>query len=210
MSAENKEKAVERFCEQYAWLRVVFDEYRILYEKGQPRCDLLDEVARNFFRNLNRILVEYVLLQISKLTDPPRSGEDDNLTVKYILKLVSAEDRKELGLDDLSVNIHSIRPYIREARNKLIAHLDTSTVLSRKTVGEIPEGVLNSFWNSLKEFVDRVHKHYFGGILGDVVNLTNAEDLVEALKRAVHYKDYFCRNPELELAELQKMRYKDA
>lgn len=210
MTGEDKEKAVKRFCEQYAWLRVVFDEYRILYENGRPRCELLDEVARNFFRNLNRILVEYVLLDISKLTDPPRSGEDDNLTVKYILKLVNAEDRKELGLDDLSENIHSIRPYIREARNKLIAHLDTSTILSCKTVGEIPESVLNSFWNSLKEFVDRVHKHYFGRILGEVVNLTSAEDLVEALRRAVHYKDYFCRNPELALAELQKMRYKDA
>jgi len=210
MKTEDEKKAIRGFCKQYAWLIVVFEDYRILYEGAPDRWKLLQEVAAEFFQKLNLILVQHILLNMSKLTDPAHSRQDDNLTVEYIVKLVGEEQSKELGLDELSGRIHAIRPYIKEARNKVVAHLDKNTLLSRKIVGEIPKSVLDSFWDNLRELVDRVHKHYFGRILGDVVNPTSAEDLVEALKRAVDWGDYFHKNPLLASDRLPKMRYKDA
>lgn len=210
MTTKHKQKIIKQFCKQYAWLKVVLDEYQVLFEGNQARCRLLNEVAQNFFGNLNYILVHYILLSMCKLTDPAHSMKKDNITVKYILKLVGEEDRKKLGLDELSKNIHSIGPYIREARNKVIAHHDKNTLLLQKTVGEIPKSVLDSFWDSLQKFVNKVHEYYCGQIVGDVVNLTGARDLVEALKKAVHFDDYFRDKDLLALDEMQKMRYKNA
>ena len=78
----NSQKVVKQFCDQCVWLRVVYNEYCILYDSGQARRELLDEVAKNFFGDLNDILIEHILLNICKLTDPARSRQDENLTVK--------------------------------------------------------------------------------------------------------------------------------
>jgi hypothetical protein len=193
------------------WVRLVFNEYRILYESGQARRELLDEVAKNFFRPLNKILVEYILLNMCKLTDPAGSRQDGNLTVKYILKLIGPETAKQLGLDKLSQSIHSLRPHILDARNKIIAHLDKETALSKGFLGAFPRETGDAFWRDLEEFVNRVNKHYFERPFPiDAVNMYNAENLVQALKKGVHYDDYFMGKGRQKLEEQSRMRYKDA
>ena len=126
MTENDKKDIVKRFCDQYIWLRFVFDEYRDLYEGNTTRVRLLHEVAPKFFYKLNLILVEYILLNMCKLTDPARSGKDDNLTVEYILEIIDEQKSRELGLDELSDKIHSIRKHIKPARNKIIAHNDVN------------------------------------------------------------------------------------
>lgn len=211
MTAKEIKETVKRFCDQCLWVKLVFNEYCILYESGKARLELLEEVAKHFFHDINKILVEYILLNMCKLTDPARSRQDDNLTVKYILKVIGPEATMQLDLDGLSKGIHSIRPYIRDARNKIIAHLDKNTLLSPGTLGAFPRKIGDSFWNSLQEFVDRIHRYYFQGPFPlDAVNIYNAQDLVQALKKAVHYDDYFRAKGRLKLDESKKMRYRDA
>lgn len=207
----NAQKIIKRFSEQCVWVRLVFNEYCILYESGQDRRELLDEVAKHFFRDLNKILVEYILLNMCKLTDRAHSRKDDNLTVKYILELVGPETAKQLGLDELSQSIHSVRPYILDARNKIIAHLDTETGLSKGVLGAFPRKIGDAFWRDLEEFVNRVNTHYFERPFPiNAVNMYNAQNLVQALKKAVHYDDCFRGKGRQKLEERNKMRYKDA
>ena len=212
MTIEEKKRIVQAFCDQYKWLRVVFDEYQVLYESGEERVRLLEDIARNFFGNLQNILVQYVLLNMCKFTDRTHFHQDDNLTVQYILEMVGSKVSKEMGLDKLAKEIYAIKPYIVEARNKRIAHFDREVLASSRIVGAFPRKVGDSFWESLRKFVDRVHDYYFGSIIGDVINNTGARDLVGALKKAVDYNDYFKQreNRILMLERRQKMRYKDA
>jgi hypothetical protein len=211
MTTEEIKKTVEEFCSQCLTARIAFNEYCILYESGQARLDLLNEVAQNFFGDISAILVKYILLSMCKITDPPHSKGNDNLSVKYILETFSPELKKQLGLEELSDKIHSIRDYIRGARHKIIAHIDKNTLLSGKILGAFPKEVGDSFWTNLKEFVDRIHNHYFGEPYPlDIINPHNAKDLVEALKRAVHYDDCL-RNPDrIKLGDFSQMRYRDA
>lgn len=210
MTIEEEKQIIEAFCNQYIWLRVAFDEYHVLYEEGDERLELLQEVAQNFFGDLRNILVQYVVLNMCKFTDPAHFRQDDNLTVQYILELIGPKASKELGLDRLSEEIYAIRRYVIEARNKYIAHFDREVSASSKIVGAFPSEVGDSFWESIRKFVDTVHKHYFGSIIGDVINNKGASDLVAALKSAVHYKDYFSQHTDLWASEVQKKRYKDA
>lgn len=207
----NAQDIVKRFCDQCVMLRVAYNEYCILYETSEARRDLLNEVAKNFFHDLQEILIQYILLNICKLTDPPHPRQSDNLTVVYILELVGTEAAKKLALDELSEKIHSFRIYIRDARHKIIAHLDKDTALSKGFLGAFPREANDAFWRDLQEFVNRVYDHYFGGPFPlDAVNMYNAEDLVDALKKSVHYDDYFKDKGRQKMEEGNRMRYKDA
>jgi hypothetical protein len=206
----NEKKIVKEFCGQYVWLRVVYDDYCALYEKGQERIELLKEIAWDFFARLNHILVEYMELRMCTLTDPPGPKRRKNVTVQYILELIGPEASKELGLDVLSKQILAIRPFIVKGRNKAIAHLDRNALVSKALFGEYPREVLDQFWQSVQQFVDKVHQYCFGSIIGDVINNRGATDIVPALKSAVHYKDYFSQHTDLWASEVRKMRYNDA
>jgi len=206
----NEKQVVKEFCDQYCWLRVVRDEYYALYEGGPGRIELLKEVASGFFPRLSHMFVQYLELRICCLTDPPGRKGRKNLSVKYIIELIGAEESKRLGLDVLSDQIHAIRQYVVKGRNKGIAHLDCDALVSSKIFNEYPREVWDQFWESLGTFVDEVHMHCFGSIIGDVHSTGGAEDLVEALKKAVYFKDYFTQHPGLWTCALQNMRYKDA
>jgi hypothetical protein len=210
MTTEEEKRIVKEFCCQYIWLRVLREDYYALYEKGPERIKLLQEVASHFFANLNYILVQSLELGICRLTDPPGRKGQKNLTVKYILELVGAAGSKKLGLDVLAKPILAIRAYIVKGRNKAIAHLDSDALISREIFNKYPREVWDRFWESLAKFVDEVHKHYFGTIVGDVRNSTGASDLVEALKRAVNWKDYFSDHTDLWASAVRDMRYRDA
>ena len=202
---------IRKFCDQCVWTKIVYNEYRILYETSQKRLDLLSTIANHFFHDLQNILIEYILLSICKLTDPAHSRGHDNLTVKYVLELVDPETKKQLGLDDLSNRIHGFRKYVQDARHKLIAHLDREATLSQGSLGAFPQGAIEQFWSDLQEFIDRIHNRYCGGVFPiDAVNMYNAQDLVETLKKSVHYDDYFSDKLKLKFGERERMRFKDA
>ena len=209
ISRETKD-VVKRFCEECRQVRTLFDEFQILFEHSQKRLRLLEEVAHHFFLDLNDILHRYLLLNMCKLTDRPHSRGDDNLSVAYILELVGQEKRLELGLDEHYEKIRAIEEYVKPARHKVIAHIDKDASLADKTWGEIPKEIGDSFWEGLQEFVNEVHRLYFDGEVFPLDTPSNAEILVDALKRAVHFKDYFTEHRDLLASAVPKMRYRDA
>lgn len=205
------DKIVKRFCEHCRSIKIVFNEYIILYETNEVRRQLLSEVAQNFFNQLHDVLIEYILLNMSKLTDPAHSHKRYNLTVKYMIKLIGPEISEDLGLNEISKPILAIRPYIRDARNKILAHSDKETLLGKGTLGAFPREIGDSFWIALKEFTDKIYRHYHNcPFVLDPVNMYNARDLIEALKKSVHYDDYFKGKGRQKLEERDKMRFKDA
>jgi hypothetical protein len=84
-----REAAVLAFCADCVWTRSIRTHFWHLFESGKKRQDLLTESANTFFSDLNQILIEHILLQQCKLTDPAQSGGPDksNLTSNYLLTL---------------------------------------------------------------------------------------------------------------------------
>lgn len=183
MNPQDKKEVVWQFFEDYRWLRQVWDEYYFLYETGEDHRNLLDEVAKNFFDDLQEIFIEYIQLNICKITDRARFGNFPNLTVKYILELVPETAEQRDHLEKLSVRINSFASCFRPARNKIIAHSDIGTRVSGKTLSASSKEAVDSFWTDLQEFVSKVSEHFFGRPWApDEVGIHNAKYLVEALK----------------------------
>ena len=209
---KKNEETIMSFCKQCVWARIVYDKYVTLYEKGNRRLDLLEEVANHFFYDLQAILIEYILLQITKITDPAKTlGKHDNLTTNYLVNELPWPDNIRTQLEDLSASLNSFREYVVDARRKIIAHSDLKAFIDNDVLGSFPEGEEKLFWDNLKKFVDIIHDYYFGGPYPlEVVPKYDTPDLIEALKKSIDYDDYFNTKLSEKFSRNQQMRFKDA
>jgi hypothetical protein len=118
---------------EVAWLHLKWSDYVELYGKRKSRLDLLNKAARRFFRLLQDIYWEDILLHIARLTDNPKSAGKDTLTIQRFPQFIEDED--------LLVNIQSKievaivkSQFCRDWRNRHIAHRDLELVLNKETV----------------------------------------------------------------------------
>lgn len=139
----------------------------------------MENTASSFFADLNTILHEYLLLESAKITDPAATGNHENFTVAYLVENICwpkkqltslPDDDKDIlkELKSLQEKTKGFRSYIKCARDKLLAHLDTTAALSDKPLGVFPEGQDKPFFDALQRICNIVHEACFGTIYGDM------------------------------------------
>src|SRR5207248_3308038 len=115
-------------------------------ETDQQTLDLYTSVAPLCFGDLNRILVEHLILQFSKITDPARTGKKFNLTTNYVVEELPWPDDVRQRLSAANDRLMAFRKYIEPARSRRIAHVDLpSQVELRGNLGEFPKGAEKEF-----------------------------------------------------------------
>lgn len=208
----NRRQVVSSFCEECVWARSIRTHFAVLFESGPRRHELLSKVANTFFGDLNVILIEYLLLQQCKLTDPASSGkEKDNLTTNYILSLRWSDQTAQL-LKDTNDYLMRFRTKVVDARHKLIGHSDLKAKLSLTALGTFTEEEERSFWDALQRFVDTAHAEAIGGPfdLNAVMPNGDAVSLVHSLVDAVDYRDIATQECDFIVSRSDKRQYKDA
>jgi hypothetical protein len=165
---ESAKKAVKRFCDQVFWLRVVRHIYEELFEK-EDSSTLMGNTASSFFADLNTILQNYLLLEFVKVTDPPKTGKKENLTVDNVVMSIDWPPGIREKLRSLSEKTKGFRNHVLGARNKLLAHIDKEAFLAEKTLGGFPEGEDEIFLKALEEICDIAHEACFGRIFGQML-----------------------------------------
>ena len=131
----DRRAVVQAFCDECVWLHCIRRHFRELFEFSDMRKQLLAEVANTFFHDLNLVLIDYLLLQQCKLTDPSSSGiGKDNLTTNFIVKLAwspATASRLQVANEKLM----KFRACVIDARRKLVAHLDLKARLQPFDMG---------------------------------------------------------------------------
>lgn len=207
-----RQPVIEAFCDECVWVRAVRTHFETLYERNEQRRQLLSEVAHTFFADLNLILIDYLLLQFCKLTDPATSGRDrTNLTTNYILGLEWNVETRE-ALTAANVELIGFRSKIIDARSKLIAHLDLNARLASTGLGSFSATDEAAFWSALQVFVNAAHSEAVGGPFEIFATMPHGdvENLVHSLKEAVDYSDIVESDPTFLRTRVHAMRYKDA
>jgi len=123
---EIDERNMYAVCEPY----VIFSQ---LYATSKDRLNLLADTAPSFFRVVQRVLLDDILLSLSRLTDRPEIGGQRNLCIRRLADAVQGLGDPPFFASVLSQveDIEaSCRPF-RVARNKRIAHTDLPTVFDR-------------------------------------------------------------------------------
>lgn len=174
------------FRDQCVWLRTCYSTYEALYDSGNETLELLDKSAPLFFHDLNEILIEYCLLQISKLTDPAESQGRENLTVANINKQLQSQGLLSQEILNASAALDRYRKLIRDSRNRVISHNDKHTALANLPIGAHSESDVIAFFDNLYAYVDAVGNAVGIGPLDFRTNAGpgDAHDLLRLLRRA--------------------------
>jgi hypothetical protein len=183
--------AFRNFCVS---LRSIFRHFQILFEEGADlRRELLQSIAPTFFEDINQMLIEHLILQICKVTDPEESFGRKNLTITFLVNnsdFSTAPGELE-RLKRLSDSMHAFRVKIVPARNRLIGHLDRHSVLDGKALGGAEKEEWNQFWLDLQGFLHIMDKHYIDPTsqfyLNGVGYLSDADSLIKALKESTYF-----------------------
>ena len=80
------DKVVKLFCDNCNWAYEVWCTHKTLFDNNPNKDQLMKSDCQKFFSRLSIITQEYVLLQITKLHDPPVMGGNICLTIGYIIE----------------------------------------------------------------------------------------------------------------------------
>jgi len=182
-------RLVERFCEQVFWLKQVHRIVRELFEDRSAQWRM-EKTAPVFFQNLNGILIEYLLLEVTKLTDPATSLTGrENLTLANLIDTVEWPSDRLKDIEEINTKVQSFREYIKPARDRRLAHNDKTTVMSEESLGAFPEGKDEEMLAALERVCDLFHRASFGETFGSMVcgHPGDVLDLKHALARAIAF-----------------------
>lgn len=118
---------------EVAWLYTKWSEYVELFGKNPSRIDLLNDVAPTFFHIIQESLFRDILLHIARLTDPPKTGKKENLTIRKLPDLISTDTLKKEIEEAINATIEKA-DFCRDCRNRRIAHTDLKLSLSEAAV----------------------------------------------------------------------------
>jgi hypothetical protein len=162
----NIKEVFESIESEIIWLHGKWNIYRQLYGTDEERIILLNRSAQTFFRLVQDVLFNDVILSINRLTDPPRSSGRDNRTFAQLIFLIDTKDHSELVQnlkEKLDILMSQCDPF-RIRRNKVIAHSDLMVALSIKseTTPDISRNSIENALKTVRDFMNEINLN-FGG-----------------------------------------------
>ncbi len=147
----------------------------------------MSRAAPTFFGDLNRVFIEYMILQVCKITDPARDfRKNDNHTIAFLIQHYdfSADPVTLQLLVQLDASLQAFREKLLPARNKLISHSDRDAILAGQVLGAVTISEWDEFWLNLQEVVCIIYEKVFGTTfyINGVAMLSDADGLLKALK----------------------------
>ncbi len=80
---------IEILTNDLIWARYYYNEYKKLYAVSELRVSLLNEIAPSFFRLIQDMLWDQMILSLARLTDPYVKGSNRNLSAHVLQKLAT-------------------------------------------------------------------------------------------------------------------------
>jgi hypothetical protein len=181
---------VQAFADSCVLLRSQWVHFTTLFEGSDLKRELLETTAPTFFRDLNRLFIEHLVLHICRLTDSAQTMGRKNLTVKFLIEHsdFSASPKTLDELKRISDSIHRFRERILPARKWFVAHLDPSAVRLDQPLGAASNAEWKQFWLDLQDFLELMFRHHVDPNshfrLNGIAGMSDARSLLTALRNA--------------------------
>lgn len=202
MSEKNK-RLIEKFCKKVNYLEVLYSIQKELFE-NEKNTKILEKSDHYFFYIINNILVERILLEVRKITDPSGNKDKENLSVNYLVDKIDWPVDIKSELENIQTKTNRFRnENVKGEVDKKIAHNDLKIILE-KVRGEkyelFPIEEFEDFLKSLKKFCNLCYKPYFNKLYfikdkkhrNSNINVIHS-DLISKLEIAIKY-DYLIKN----------------
>lgn len=116
--------------QELTWLYRTWAEYVILFGTKESRVELMNKSAPAFTRIVQDSLWEGIVLNIARLTDPPKSVGKRNLSIRALEEAVMDSELK-LQMSEAVTKVLSASEFCRDWRNRHLAHRDLNLALKR-------------------------------------------------------------------------------
>lgn len=166
-----------------------FKEFLTLCHHSEKRNDLLNKTARFFFGELQYMYAHLIILNVSKLADPPETRGHKNLSVRgihdYFRSGTTCYPTQEA--EKLVAGIENRASAVSKWRSKLLAHYDQDAAIG---AAQMPDKFVASdiqdLYGELGQYVELLYSSVFKEVWGGIetVSQYGAEDLIGALKEA--------------------------
>lgn len=167
-------------------LHIVWQQYRQLFGADDETIRLLNRTAGLFFKIVQDELWDSVLLGISRMTDPPATGRNKNLTVLSLPPLIE-NDVLRSEVEKLCEAALTQAKFAREHRNKRIAHQDHDYLTDRSSnpLNGVSRAIVEDILDSLRNVLNRLDLHFRDStvIYQNFVDESGARVLVNRLRR---------------------------
>ncbi len=179
---------IKVFADRCVFIRSIYQHGRILFELSTPEeKDIMWRTAEVFFGDLNTVLIEYMILQVCKVTDPAKTRHNENHTIDFLLSHYDLISHPKLV--EIRNRLHDFRDKLVQARHKLISHSDRHAIISGLTLGAVPQEDWTEFWLDLQDFVCIIYEGVVGErfYINGVGNLSDADSLLKALRHSTYF-----------------------
>lgn len=152
---ENALKAVNSEVIQLAFRWKIFCQ---LFDSGPENIELLNKSGSNVFSLFQRLVIDDVMICLSRLTDPEKSLGNENASIRNVVAkskaCLSAPTIAEVEL--LVITLDSHVQNVRKHRNKVLAHADLSHALNVSALPPVTYDELEKAMNTLQEILSKV------------------------------------------------------
>ena len=167
-------------------LHILWQQYRQLFGDDTEVVHLLNRTSGLFFKIVQDELWDSVLLGITRMTDPPVTGNNKNLTVQSLPPLIS-DCALQTEMQGLCDKAQVAAKFAREHRNKRIAHQDHNFLNNRKSnpLSGISSTLVEEMLAALRAVLNRLDGHFRDGTVmyEQFVDESGARLLVHKLKK---------------------------
>jgi hypothetical protein len=180
---------------EVTWLHGRWICYRQLFAESQRRFDLLNECASTFFFIVQDALFGEVQIMLSKLTDPAKTNQHENLSLEQLqVRLELHGDsglaqRNRAALDALKVMCEPFRTW----RNKQLAHLDllTSMKSGPAPLPGISRQMIEDALAAVRQYLNAIEQHYDDTENGyeHFVMSSDGDALLAVLRAGLRYEE---------------------
>src|SRR5690606_11628839 len=173
-------------------LHIVWQQYRQLFGADSETIKLLNRTAGLFFKIVQDELWDSVLLGVSRMTDPPATGRNKNLTILSLPPLIE-DDALRAEVEKLGEEALNHAKIAREHRNKHIAHQDQGYLTDRSShpLSGVNRALVEHMLDSLRNVLNRIDLHFRDTTVmyQDFVDESGARVLIHKLRRMERFME---------------------
>jgi hypothetical protein len=187
-------KEIDELKNDLVWAKHYVNQYKKLFLNGQKRIDFLNETAPGFFRDIQRMYWNEMVISVARLMDPyeqGRQGKYKNLSLQILTKLAKENQWVfEPEITDLIDKARKISEPAIIQRMKRVAHRDLPTAMKRVTLDKVGINEIEEALSLAGKALNVVYWNLTDSSWSwDLIVGHDAGELIHYLKLAVIYKE---------------------
>lgn len=163
MASPDLESALNAVNGQVIQLSLRWKIFCQLFDSGPENIELLNKSGRNVFSLFQRLVLDDVMISLSRLTDPEKSLGSENASIRNVVAkakaCLSAATIAEVEALVSELDNHVLN--VRKHRNKALAHADLGHALNVSALPCVTYDELEKAMKTLQEIVSRVASEAF-------------------------------------------------